>query len=286
MKIIHVSSAMAVALALSAASIAQAQSSSPWLPIPGSGSIGLSYVGQTGDSAYVGSTQLPISGITSGAAQKYKRQTYSLKLGYGLTDSIALDASLGRGKATVGNADQSSGRTDSTLGVSWRVLDEYQSRSLPTLTLRAAAIINGSYEGARLAAIGKDASGYELAAIVGRQFGNSFRVWGGLAFEDRGNGVPNATSFDLNGAYSITPSLSLSVGYTNKKFSGNLDIGGPGFSPAAFQRVKEERETGRLGVSYAIASSQSVSLNLGKVFSGRNTVKDDSILGLGYSVGF
>lgn len=289
MKRTRLSSALSLVAAIatvSGASVAQAQSISPWLPIPGTGSIGLNYVSQTGDSAYVGDTLLPISGITGGAAQTYKRQSYGLKLGYGLTDSVSVDATLGRGKAIVGAADRSSGISDSTVGVNWRVLDEYESRSLPTLTLRAAVIINGSYDGARLAAIGKDTSGYELAATLGREIGKSFRVWGGLALERRGNGVPNATTIDLNGAYSLLPNLSLSLGYTNKKYGGSLDIGGPGFSPAVFQQVKEQRETGRLGISYAFGNNQSVSLNLGKAISGRNTVKDDRILGLGYSVGF
>ncbi len=289
MKRKYVFSALAIAAGLMAAvapTLSLAQSNSPWLPIPGSGSIGLNYVNQSGDSAYIGDNQLPISGITGGGAQEYKRQSYSLKLGYGIADAVSIDATFGRGKARVGAADNSSGVTDSTIGVNWRVLDEYASRNLPTLTLRLAAIVNGSYDGARLAALGKDSSGYELGATVGRQFGSAVRVWGGLGFEKRNNGVPDATVIDLNGAYSVTPSLSVSVGYTNKKFDGSLDIGGPGFSPAAFQRVKEQRETARVGVSYAIGGTQSVALSLGKVIGGRNTVKDDSILGLGYSIGF
>jgi hypothetical protein len=286
MKCKYALTAVALAAGLIAPTLALAQSNSPWLPIPGSGSIGLSYVNQTGDSAYIGDKQLPISGITGGGAQEYKRQSYGLKLVYGLADSVSLDASLGRGKARVGAADNASGVTDTTIGVNWRVLDEYESRSLPTLTLRFAVIANGSYDGARLAALGKDSSGYELGATIGRQFGNAIRVWGGLGIEKRGNSVPDATVFDLNGAYSLTPSLSLSVGYTNKKFGGNLDIGGPGFSPPAFQRVKEQRETARVGVAYAIAGNQTIALNLGKVIGGRNTVKDDSILGLGYSYSF
>ncbi len=286
MKRTSVFSALALVAVGIAPSLVLAQSNSPWLPIPGGGSVGINYVNQSGDSAYIGDKQLPISGITGGAAQEYKRQSYGLKLVYGVADAVSVDASIGRSEVRAGAADNASGVTDSTIGVNWRVLDEFESRSLPTLTLRLAAIVNGSYDGARLAALGKDASGYELGATLGRQFGNAFRVWGGLSLEKRSNNVPTATVFDLNGAYSVTPNLSLSVGYTNKKFDGSLDIGGPSFSPAAFQRVKEQRETARVGASYAIAGNQTVAVNLGKVFGGRNTVKDSSILGLGYSYGF
>lgn len=266
--------------------LSQAQSSSPWLAIPGSGSVGLSYANQRADTAFIGDKNLPISDITNGGAKRYNCTSYGLGLGYGLTDAVALDASIGEGSVKVGGADNTSGQTDTVLGASWRVLDEYAARGLPTVTLRATAIITADYDGGRLGALGKAADGYGLSVLVGKQIGSAFRIWGGLGLEDRRNGVPNAVFIDLNGAYSLTPKVALSVGYTSKKFGGKLDIGGPGFSPDLFQNVREERETARLGVSYAIAGNQSVSLNLGKVISGRNTVKDDLIAGLGYSYGF
>jgi hypothetical protein len=276
-----------VAILIGVPTIVSAQSNSPWLPIPGTGSAALSYVNQSGDSAYVmGGTDVPISGITGGAATKYKRDSYGLKLSYGVSDSVAVDANLGYGKARVGVADNSSGLTDTTLGLNWRVLDEYENRSSPTVTLRVAAIVNGNYDGARLAAIGKDASGYQIGLLVGRQITPSLSVWGGLGFEDRSRGVPNATFVDLNAAYSVTPSLSLSLGYTTKRYGGDLNIAGPGFSPDRFQQVKEQRDTLRIGASYSIASNQSLSLSIGKLVSGKNTVKDDRIIGLGYVFGF
>ena len=273
-------------LACALPALSQAQSNSPWLPIPGGGSVGLSYTTQRAGTAYVGTQELPISAITGGGAQRYNRTAYGFNLSYGLTDAVSLDASIGGGSVKVGGADNSSGQTDTVLGANWRVLDEYESRGLPTVTLRAVAIISANYDGARLGALGKAANGYGLSVLVGKQIGSAFRVWGGLGLEDRSKGVPNAVFVDLNGAYSVTPQLALSVGYTSKKFGGNLDIGGPGFSPALFQNVREERQTARIGMSYAIAGNQSVALNLGKVTGGRNTVKDDLVVGLGYSFGF
>ena len=49
--------ALATALGLLAAglpTLSQAQSNSPWLPIPGGGSVGLSYSTQRADTAYIG----------------------------------------------------------------------------------------------------------------------------------------------------------------------------------------------------------------------------------------
>ena len=269
---------------LSLAAPVLAQSNAPWLPIPGSGSISAGYVNQSGDSAYIGTLNLPITAITGGGAQRYKRETTSLKLSYGFVDSVSADATVAYAQTRVGAADNSSGFADSVVGVNWRVLDEFEQRKLPTATLRFSAIINGNYDGARLAALGKDANGYGAAILVGRQF-SALSVWGGLGFEKRENGVPNARYTDVNAAYAISK-LTLSVGYTNKKFGGNLDIGGAGFTPAAFQKVKEERETVRLGASYAVTGKQSLGVSVGRAISGRNTVKDDRILGVNYSIGF
>jgi hypothetical protein len=280
-------SVLVTALVMAGSMTTMAQSNSPWLPIPGSGSLALSYVTQSGDSAYVmGGMDVPISAITSGAANKFKRDSLGLKVNYGVTDMVSVDASIGHGKARVGAADNSSGLTDTVIGVNVRVVDEYENRSAPTVTLRLAGIINGNYDGARLAALGKDANGYELSVLLGKEITPKFRLWGGISYEDRSRGVPSATAFDINAGYAATQALSLSVGYTSKKYGGSLNIAGPGFSPAAFQRVNEQRDTVRLGASYAIAGNQSVTLSFAKVTGGRNTVKDDRILGLGYTFGF
>ncbi len=264
-----------------------AQSSSPWLPLPNGGSISIFDTSQSGDSAFVmGATQAPISGITGGGATRYKRETIGLKFNYALLDNLAFDLNLAHAKVKVGGADNSSGLADSTLGVNFRVLDEYESRGLPTVTLRVAGIIGGNYDGARLAAIGKDASGYELSLLVGKQLSSGFSIWGSVGVEDRNRSIPNATFFDLNLGYNPIADLTLSLGYTSKKFGGNLNIAGPGFSPARFQEVNEERDTVRLGASYTFAGNQSLALQFGKLVRGRNTVKDDRIVGLSYTYGF
>jgi hypothetical protein len=280
--------ALVLITSFSASFSAHAQSNgSPWLPLPGGGGVTISGTNQSGDSAYVmGGMDVPISAITSGGASKYKRDNLGLKFNYGISDSLAVDVGLNHSQAKVGGADSSSGLGDSTIGVNYRVLDEYENRGVPTITLRAAAILGGNYDGARLAAIGKDASGYELAVLIGKQFTPQFSVWGSIGFEDRNRGIPNGTFFDLNLGYSPISNLALSLGYTTKKFGGNLDIAGPGFSPARFQQVNEERDTVRVGASYSFAGNQSVALQYGKLVRGRNTVKDDSILGLAYTFGF
>jgi hypothetical protein len=263
-----------------------AEGASPWLPIPGQFTLGASHTEQSGDSAYIGSTEVPLATITGGGASKYKRATTQLRFGYGLSDALAIDATIGYGKVRVGAADRSSGSTDSVVGLSWRVLDEYEQPSLPTLTLRGAVILKGSYDGARLAALGNDENGVELSLLVGKEVISGLSLWGELGLQKRSGDVPNATFAEIGARYRFAPGWSASAGYSAKRYSGDLDIGGPGFSPARFQEVRAERGIAKLAVGYGFAGNQGVALNFAKAVSGRNTVKDDQIVGVAYTLGF
>ena len=263
-----------------------AEGASPWLPIPGQLTLNISHTQQSAKTAYIGDMELPLSAITGGGAQTYERSTTTLRLGYGISDALALDLSLGSGRVKVGAADNDSGSQDSTVGLSWRVLDEFERPGLPTLTLRVGAIFKGSYEGQRLAAIGNDENGFEAALLLGKQITNIWSAWAEVGLQNRAGQVPNASFYEVGTRLSVLPGLSLSLGYASKQYGGNLDIGGPGFSPARFQEVKAERGVTKLGVSYAFAGNQAVALNLGKVSSGRNTPKENRITGLSYTLAF
>lgn len=263
-----------------------AESDSPWLPIPGQLSFSVNHTEQSGKDAYIGDMQLPISTITGGAASKYRRSTTSLRVSYGLGDALSLDATLGSGKVEVGAADRDSGQIDTHIGLNWRVLDEFERPGLPTLTLRGAAILKGGYDGARLGALGNDQNGFEVALLLGKQLTSAFALWAEVGVQSRAGAVPNASFYELGARYRFAPAWSVSLGYSDKKLSGDLDIGGAGFSPARFQEVRAERAVARLGVGYAFAGNQGIALNFAQLVSGRNTVKDDQIVGLSYTFGF
>ena len=263
-----------------------AEGDSPWLPIPGQFSLSVNHTEQSGDNAWIGGTKLPLSAITGGGASKYKRSATQLRLGYGLGDAVSLDATLGYGKVKVGAADNDSGQLDTVIGANWRVLDEFEQPGLPTLTLRGAAIIKGGYDGARLAALGNDQNGIEVAVILGKQLTPALALWAEAGVQDRSGGVPNAVFYEVGARYRFAPQWSASLGYSEKKYAGNLDIGGAGFTPSRFQEVRAERGVAKLGIGYAIAGNQGLGLNLAKTVSGRNTVKDDQIVGLSYTYAF
>jgi hypothetical protein len=107
-----------------------------------------------------------------------------------------------------------------------------------------------------------------------------------VGVQDRSGAVPNAVFYGLGARYRLAPAWSASLAYSEKKYSGGLDIGGPGFSPARFQEVSAERGVAKLGLGYAFAPQQGISVNLGQVVSGRNTVNDDRLAGVSYTLGF
>ena len=155
--------------------LSMAENTSPWLPIPGEASITLNYTQQQGDDAYIGDQKISASDITGGAASSFDRNDAAVLFSYGISDNLALDALIGYGEVEAGSADQDSGFTDSTIGLSWRVIDEFATAdNVPTITFRGAVIIKGDYDGDRLAALGKAENGLQASAIIGKQLNDQF----------------------------------------------------------------------------------------------------------------
>lgn len=264
--------------------VVQAEGTSPWLPIPGGLSITVNYVDQSGDTAFIGDDELDISAITGGGASDFDRNTTTLLFNYGISDSLALDAAIGYGEVEVGRADADSGVVDSTLGISWRVLDEYATTGAPTITLRGGLIVGGDYDGARLASLGNDEDGYDLSVLVGKQVSSRVSLSAEVGHQNRSGDVPNAFYYRLGGTVSLTNQWSVNLVYSSKEYSGNLDIGGPGFSPDRFQEVAAEEESVQLTVGYAFTANQGIALTLGtSVGDGSNVVVNDEVVGLSYT---
>lgn len=266
-----------VAVAIAVPALTHAQNS-VWLPAPGSGSVGLSYLSQEADRFYIGGSlmTLPFGTI--------KIKTTTLAAQYAIADGFAVDAKLPFAQRSSGLGSDS-GTGDARVGVTWRFVDEFEKRSLPTVAVRAGAIIAGNYQTFRPDSIGDGASGYEVSLLVGRYLTPSFGVRGEVGIRDRNRGVPNQTFLSVGADLRITPSLSGSVGFSSIRNSGNLDIGGPGFTPLRFQQVAEKRNFINAGLSYSVTERISIKGNIGKVTSGRNTSKND-VYSLGVAFDF
>ncbi len=276
-KLASLSALTVVAAALAFPTLSQAQNS-PWLPAPGSGSVGLSYLSQEADRFYIGGSlmSLPFGTI--------KIKTTTLSAQYAFADGLAVDAKLPFARRTSGLGSDS-GTGDARVGVTWRFVDEFEKRGAPTVAVRAGAIIAGNYQTFRPDSIGDGASGYEVSLLVGRYLTSNFGIRGEVGIRDRNRGVPNQTFASVGADLRITPSLAGSVGFSSIRNSGNLDIGGPGFTPLRFQQVAEKRNLINAGLSYSATERISINGNIGKVTSGRNTSKND-VYSLGVSFDF
>ena len=284
LSILSIVSVAALALPLTAV----AEGTSPWLPAPGQFALGIAQTYQTADSAYIGGTDMPVNTITTDGTDEYVVNTSSLQVSYGISDYLSIDAVVNYTDVDAGSDDGASdnGLADSTIGLQWRVADEYIYPELPTVSLRAAVIIAGDYDTNTISSLGKGADGFEVSAIVGKQITSKFSVWGEVGHQNRGESVPDSLFYNLNAAVGFTSTLSGSIGFSRKTYSGDLDIGGVGFTPERFPEISEERSLVKIGLNYAFASNQGLSFNLATLTDGKNTVNDDLIASVAYSYGF
>jgi hypothetical protein len=187
-----------------------AEGDSPWMPIPGTFGIGVTYTDQYATEYYktnrytsYGVVEYVGEGdqLTLEPDQDYRFKTGYLKLTYGISENFAASVLFGYSDAyarttpwyTYTNpyviptatapgrvAAENHGVMDTMAGLKWRIVDEFNHDAWPTITLVTNAIIPGSYESQTQAAVGKGGGGgYEVALLFGKQFGADFS----LAFE-------------------------------------------------------------------------------------------------------
>lgn len=249
---------------------------SPWLPAPGQTALSLSYIHQSADELFAGPMEAPLP-------DDLELDSYLVGFDHGISDSLAVFGSTGYATSDFPPAgDNDQGIGDTRIGLAWRLLDEFETAPL-TLTARGAVIIAGDYEVGRIDAIGDGESGYELMLGLGRQLLPRLKAWGTLGYRDRASPVPSETFYDLNLGVELTRALSATLGYALQRSNGDLDIGGPGFTPAGFPEVQEERDVLRLGLSYALDPQLGLGINYASVEDGRNTPISDVY---GVSLGF
>ena len=240
---------------------------SPWLPVPKTGSVSLSYISQEADKFYIGSDR------RTPGFREIEQTTLWLDANFGLSDALALDLQIGRSEseAKLSLKDQD-GRTDLSVGLTWRLVDEDISEAgLPSVALRVGAILAGDYDVGVPNAIGDDADGFEVSAIAGKIFAERFALSGEIGRRSRNDGVPSETFFNAAAHYQIASRLSLSARYQRIDSSGSLDIMGPGFNPTRFPEVTEDIERVSLGVSYRLTDQLSLAVNWFDTIDGRNT---------------
>ena len=249
---------------------------SPWLPVPKTGSLSLSYVSESAKKFYRGKERrnLPF--------QKIEQDTVWVSGDYGLTDALALDFQVGHADVSgkvpspPGPPDRD-GVTDINLGVTWRLLDEDVNLAAPSIALRFGATLSGDYDTGVPTAIGDDASGVEASLIIGKIMGGRFALSGEIGHRTRDNKVPDEAFVNAKAYLLVSPRLILNAEYHNTMAGGTLDIGGPGFNPSRFPETSEDIERIGLGATFSATPHLGFGLNWFTVIDGRNTADFDAV---------
>jgi hypothetical protein len=254
---------------------------SPWTPIAGSTEIEVGISRQEADEFFAGDMRAALP-------TELSQDTVSISVAYGINDRFTIDFDIGYaesefltdpGLAPEGGLD---GLTDVVLGVRYKALDQFDGAPV-TLTLGAAAIIEGGYDTGALPAIGDGASGLQLAAALGRQFGR-FSISGDVGYRTRNHDVPDEWFGAINASVAVASRVVLYGGLSTVESDGDLDIGGPGFSPARFPEVDEDLSIWSFGAAVGVSDRTTVNLAYGETFDGSNTSKSSIVnLLVGYS---
>ena len=256
---------------------------SPWLPVPQSGTVGLSYVSQSAEQFWRGPGGTDRGDLPFG---ELDQKTTWLHLNYGLLDSLAIDVDLGWSEASrSGPGDEEDGMADSTVGLTWRFLDEDTSENgAPSMALRVAGILahESGDDVAKPHAISNGGDGIEASLMVGKIFADRFALSGEIGRRERNESIPAETFFNLTAYVLPTPRLTLSAQYHETRSSGNIDIGTPtgprGPVPGShylFARVAEDVSRVGIVATYRIGDKLTLGVNYFDIIDGRNTADFD-----------
>ncbi|WP_221030768.1 hypothetical protein [Actomonas aquatica] len=218
--------------------------------------------------------------------------TASVEFEYGLAPDFALDATAGYSTVnyqggplgglvlTTDGQEVRDGLTDIRLGASWRILDEFRSlnEAAPTITLRAGAILAGTYDTGFLNAVSDGADGFELGVKFGKQLlAANAGLYGDFTYRFVSTSTPDEWEASI-GAYKTIDAFTLSLGLREKQSVGGIDILGPGFTLARFTDVREKNRTVELGLTYAWRPTATLSLGYARTLEGENTPKKNVLI--------
>ena len=214
--------------------------------------------------------------------------TLFLQYTRGLTELITLELSTGLTRSKMKTNDKKyDGLTDSTVGINWQLLNEYHGSPV-TLSVSFAATLKGTYDRSSAGqphSPGDKADALEASVNLAKALGHRLVLVVDIGYRDRYNGVPDDIFYSLGLTGNVLPSLILGARYRVVDSRGNLDIGGPGFTPDFFHETEEDIDSFSIDATWSFGYGHSVNLGFATVIKGTNTGNSD-IYFLGDSYNF
>ncbi len=272
-----------LALAVPAGALAQA---TPWIAEPGTGSVSLSFGRQAATEFFRADNRGP----TPGNGAELSQNTGWLGISYAISDAVSVELQSGFAGShipgPVGPTPEESftGLVDTNLSVTWRVADELVT-GMPSVAIRAGAIVAGPYDTGYINSLGDGGNGFEGSVLVGQFVDRvGFSAEGGYRY--RTEDIPSDVFVNLSGYLILSDQISVAADY--RIVNGNeegLDIGGPGFSPDRFPELQEDIHL--VGGRLLVNLTDEIGLNAfyGQVVDGRNTAASQ-VFGGGFSYTF
>lgn len=252
------------------------------MPYRGKSSISLVYTYQTFQDFYKGEEEASYP-----FGQSHQQTAFAI-FEYGLTDAFAIDVTLAYSHtsttdsptAPTGGVDN--GLADTAIGFRWRVVDEFENPSAPTLTLRVGGIVAGTYDAGLPYSAGDGASGVEAAMMFGKDFGyRDLGFYGEAGYRHRAQNVPEDLIAQL-GLYKTMGNWSTDVGLRHVHALSGSDIGDPGFK---FQELREIATYVEASVGHSNPAGRYIGAHFAQTINGRNTAKK-TVFGLSITFPF
>ncbi|MEW6305398.1 MAG: hypothetical protein AB1705_18125 [Verrucomicrobiota bacterium] len=246
---------------------------SAYLPPEGTLLLTPSYTFQTHGNFWAGTTKV--------ANPTVEQHSGLLVLDYGLTESWAADVAFGyttSSTSTPAGALTRDGLADTRFGLRYRVFDAEDSwlSFLPTVTLRAGGIVEGTYDTSSSVVFphlpGKGASGGEIGLLLGKRWEeSSFGIYADVGYRVRSERVPDELLASVGMYREFFDALALSVGWRYSGGMSGVDFGAPGFTPNHLVEVKEEAHRIELTLSHADKGGRLYQIYFSHTLAGRNT---------------
>lgn len=218
--------------------------------------------------------------------------TAGLDAEYGLAENWSVDLSVGVSNVnyqggplngavlTQDNTFSRQGLTDTKVGLSWRIVDEFASihEATPTLTLRLGAIIAGNYDTGFINAVSDGADGYEIGLKFGKLFlGANAGLYGDFGYRWLSSSTPDEWEASF-GIFKTSGQFTYSLGLREKQSVGGIDILGPGFSLDRFTDVREKNRTAEIGLTWNWRPATTLSMGYAHTLDGENTPKKNVVV--------